>query len=77
MLAMQFLQVSVGIFVGVIGNDFCKEKWFVGSYYAKMWGIAFAGAPMAQVLLELRYKTHVGANAAQWRDAMTQRAGYL
>lgn len=29
------------------------RKWYIGKNYAKMWGFAFAGAPMAQVLLSL------------------------
>lgn len=47
------------------------RKWFVGTTYGTMWGFAFAGAPMAQVLLSLSVKPMLVANPANWRNAMT------
>ncbi len=47
------------------------RKWYVGKSYGTMWGIAFAGAPMAQFILAFVTK---GALADQgpdaWRGAM-------
>lgn len=64
--------IFAGIGTGMlwVSSTISVRKWFVGSYYAKMWGIAFAGAPMAQVLLSLGVKPMLVQNAAQWRDAM-------
>lgn len=65
------------IFAGVgtgmlwVSSTISVRKWFVGQHYAKMWGIAFAGAPMAQVLLSLGVKPMLVANAESWREAMT------
>lgn len=54
-----------------VSSTISIRKWFVGKYYAKMWGIAFAGAPMAQIVLSLGVKPMLVENAGQWRDAMT------
>lgn len=67
---------SYAIFAGIgtgmlwVSSTISVRKWFVGKYYAKMWGIAFAGAPLAQVLLSLGVKPLLVENAAQWRNAM-------
>ncbi|MFQ9935406.1 MAG: hypothetical protein ACLRXQ_04420 [Phascolarctobacterium faecium] len=46
--------IFAGIGTGMLGIIYhFIRKWFVGKYYAKMWGIAFAGAPMAQIVLSL------------------------
>lgn len=65
--------IFAGIGTGMlwVSSTVSVRKWFVGKYYAKMWGIAFAGAPMAQVVLSLGVKPMLVQNAAQWRDAMT------
>jgi MFS transporter, OFA family, oxalate/formate antiporter len=44
-----------GIATGMcwVSSTVSVRKWYVGKDYAKMWGFAFAGAPMAQVLLSL------------------------
>lgn len=68
---------SYAIFAGIgtgmlwVSSTISVRKWFVGNQYAKMWGIAFAGAPMAQVVLSLGVKPMLVENVAQWRDAMT------
>jgi MFS family permease len=68
--------IFAGIGTGMlwVSSTISVRKWFVGKYYAKMWGIAFAGAPMAQVLLSLGVKPMLVQNAAQWRDAMSYLA---
>lgn len=68
--------VFAGIGTGMlwVSSTVSVRKWFVGGSYAKMWGIAFAGAPMAQVLLSLGVKPMLVQNAGQWRDAMSYLA---
>ena len=47
------------------------RKWYVGRSYATMWGIAFAGAPMAQFLLSYITKEALQGGAPDaWRGAM-------
>lgn len=67
-----FYAIFAGIGTGMlwVSSTISVRKWFVGNTYAKMWGIAFAGAPMAQVLLSLGVKPMLVANAEQWRPAM-------
>lgn len=68
--------IFAGIGTGMlwVSSTVSVRKWFVGKYYAKMWGIAFAGAPMAQVVLSLGVKPMLVQNSAMWRDAMTYLA---
>lgn len=65
--------ICAGIGTGMlwVSSTVSVRKWFVGGKYATMWGIAFAGGPMAQVLLSLGVKPMLVENAAQWRIAMT------
>lgn len=67
-----FYAIFAGIGTGMlwVSSTISVRKWFVGNTYAKMWGIAFAGAPMAQVVLSLGVKPMLVSNAAQWRTAM-------
>jgi MFS family permease len=44
------------------------RKWYVGKSYATMWGIAFAGAPLAQVVLSLGLKSVL--TTMNWRQGM-------
>jgi MFS family permease len=47
------------------------RKWYVGKTYATMWGIAFAGAPMAQFILAYITKSALtGDDPHAWRAAM-------
>jgi MFS family permease len=47
------------------------RKWYVGKSYATMWGLAFAGAPMAQFVLAYVTKHSLeGGGPDAWRDAM-------
>jgi len=75
-----------GVFAGVgtgmlwVSSTVSVRKWFVGKAYATWWGIAFAGAPMAQVVLSLVVKpilTNPGASADSWRIAMRVLAGIV
>jgi len=68
-----------GLFAGVgtgmlwVSSTVSVRKWYVGKAYATWWGIAFAGAPMAQVVLSLVVKpilTNPEAGADSWRAAM-------
>ncbi len=47
------------------------RKWYVGKSYATMWGIAFAGAPMAQFILAYVTKGALeDGGPDSWRSAM-------
>ena len=47
------------------------RKWYVGKSYATMWGIAFAGAPMAQLVLAFVTKGALADGGPDaWRGAM-------
>lgn len=68
-----------GLFAGIgtgmlwVTSTASVRKWFVGKAYATWWGVAFAGAPMAQVLLSLVVKpilTSPTAGPDSWRIAM-------
>ena len=68
---------SYGILAGIatgmlwVSSTVSVRKWFVGKDYAKMWGIAFAGAPLSQVILSLFVKESLaGAGGDSWRGAM-------
>lgn len=65
--------ICAGIGTGMlwVSSTVSVRKWFVGGKYATMWGIAFAGGPMAQVLLSLGVKPMLVQSASQWRIAMT------
>ena len=53
---------TYGLFAGVgtgmlwISSTVSCRKWYVGAKYGTMWGIAFAGAPCAQLILTLLLK---------------------
>lgn len=68
---------SYGILAGVatgmlwVSSTVSVRKWYVGNTYAKMWGIAFAGGPMAQVVMSLFVKNSLAsAQGGAWRGAM-------
>ncbi len=50
-----FYSIFAGIGTGMlwVSATISVRKWFIGKSYATMWGIAFTGAPAAQVLLSL------------------------
>jgi MFS transporter, OFA family, oxalate/formate antiporter len=75
-----------GVFAGIgtgmlwVSSTVSVRKWFVGKAYATWWGIAFAGAPMAQVVLSLVVKpilTNPEASADSWRLAMRVLSGIV
>lgn len=53
---------TYGLFAGIgtgmlwVSSTVSCRKWFVGARYGTMWGLAFMGAPMAQLLLTLVLK---------------------
>lgn len=62
-----------GIATGMlwVSSTISVRKWFVGKNYAKMFGIAFMGAPMSQVIMSLFVKESLaGAQGDSWRGAM-------
>lgn len=54
---------TYGLFAGIgtgmlwVSSTVSCRKWYVGSRYGTMWGFAFMGAPMAQLLLTLVLKS--------------------
>lgn len=54
---------TYGLFAGVgtgmlwVSSTVSCRKWYVGARYGTMWGFAFMGAPMAQLLLTLVLKS--------------------
>lgn len=62
--------IFAGIGTGMlwVSSTVSVRKWFVGKSYAKMWGLAFMGAPMAQVVLSLGVKKVL--QTMDWRTAM-------
>lgn len=65
---------SYAIFAGIgtgmlwVSSTVSVRKWYVGKAYATMWGLAFMGAPMAQVVLSLGVKKIL--LSTDWRAAM-------
>ncbi|SFC91929.1 Predicted arabinose efflux permease, MFS family [Clostridium uliginosum] len=66
--------IPYAIFAGVgtgmlwVSSTVSVRKWYVGKSYASMWGIAFMGAPVAQVVLSLSVKQVL--KFTDWRSAM-------
>ncbi len=62
--------IFAGIGTGMlwISSVVLARKWFVGKAYATMWGLAFIGSPMAQVVLNLGVKELL--LNSDWRAAM-------
>lgn len=78
--------VLYGLFAGIgtgmlwVSSTVSVRKWFVGKSYATWWGVAFMGAPVAQVGLSLLVKpilTGPDAGADSWRLAMRVLAGIV
>ena len=53
---------TYGLFAGIgtgmlwVSSTISCRQWYVGAKYGTMWGIAFAGAPLAQLLLTIVLK---------------------
>lgn len=67
-LCVYALFAGIGTGMLWVSSTVSVRKWFMGARYAKMWGLAFMGAPMAQVLLSLVLKSVLVSMT--WRDAM-------
>ena len=71
-----FYCVSYGLFAGIgtgmlwVSSTASVRKWFVGDRYATAWGIAFAGAPIAQVLLSFFLAPMLKSDPSLWRVSM-------
>ncbi len=65
---------TTGLWTGSIVSS-CK--WFVGESYARMWGIAFSGGSIAQIVLSLFVKHYLASGAVDaWCGAM-ELLGFL
>lgn len=66
--------LTYGLFAGVgtgmlwVSSTVSCRKWYVGARYGTMWGLAFMGAPMAQLLLTLVLKNVLVSMG--WRAGM-------
>ncbi len=67
-LAVYSIFAGIGTGMLWISSTVSVRKWYVGKSYATMWGIAFAGAPIAQVLLSQGLKQVL--TTTDWRVAM-------
>lgn len=67
-LAVYSIFAGIGTGMLWVSSTVSVRKWYVGKSYATMWGIAFAGAPLAQVLLSLGLKQVLAST--DWRVAM-------
>lgn len=71
-LATYSLFAGIGTGMLWVSSTVSCRKWFVGSQYGTKWGIAFMGAPIAQLLMTLVVKP-VLQNAG-WRTGMAVMA---
>lgn len=69
-------QAGPGLFQGGFGVYVSVRRWYVGLSYSKMFGIAFTGAPISQVIMNLFVKQALaGSEGDAWRDAMQMLGG--
>lgn len=65
--------VSYGVFAGIgtgmlwVSSTTSVRKWFIGDRYSTAWGIAFAGAPLAQVILSVFVSPLLQQDPGMWR----------
>lgn len=65
--------VLAGVATGMlwVTSTVSVRKWYIGKSYATMWGIAFAGGPMAQFVLAYITKAGLGSGDPHaWRGTM-------
>lgn len=74
-LAVYSIFAGIGTGMLWVSSTVSVRKWFVGKSYATMWGFAFAGAPIAQVVLSLLVKRVL--TVMDWRQAMVILAGIV
>ena len=62
--------VLAGIGTGMlwVSSTTSVRKWFIGDRYSTAWGIAFAGAPVAQVILSVFVSPLLQQDPAMWRN---------
>lgn len=71
-LVLYALFAGIGTGMLWVSSTVSVRKWFVGKAYATKWGLAFMGAPVAQVVLSLGVKQVL--LTMDWRDAMVRLA---
>lgn len=76
--------ITFGLFAGIatgmlwVTSTVSVRKWYIGKSYATMWGIAFAGAPMAQFLLAFLTRAILASEEIDaWRQAMRVLSGVI
>ncbi len=76
--------ITFGLFAGIatgmlwVTSTVSVRKWYIGKSYATMWGIAFAGAPMAQFLLAFLTRAILASGEIDaWRQAMRTLSGVI
>lgn len=74
-LAVYAIFAGLGTGMLWVSSTVSVRKWYVGKSYATMWGFAFAGAPLAQVVLSLGVKKVL--LTTDWRTAMALLAGVV
>lgn len=67
-LACYAILAGIGTGMLWVSSQVSVRRWYVGNQYAKKWGFAFMGAPVAQVVLSLGASNIL--KTMQWRDAM-------
>jgi OFA family oxalate/formate antiporter-like MFS transporter len=58
-----------------VSSTVSVRKWYIGKDYAKMWGFAFMGGPMAQIVLSLISKAVIPTHG--WRFAWQMLGGIV
>ena len=58
-----------------VSSTVSVRKWYIGKDYAKMWGFAFMGGPMAQIILSLISKSVIPTYG--WRFAWQMLGGIV
>ncbi len=76
--------VSFGLFAGIctgmlwVTSTVSVRTWYVGERYAGMWGMAFMGAPLAQLVLAfLMARVLVEGDPTTWRTGMALLASIV
>ena len=67
-LAVYAILAGIGTGMLWVSSTVSVRKWYVGDQYGTMWGLAFMGAPVAQVVLSLGVKSIL--LTTDWRQAM-------
>lgn len=71
-----FYLFSYGVLGGIcngmlwVSSTVSVRKWYIGRYYATMFGFAFAGGPMSQVVSSYLVKDFLKTSPDRWTDVM-------